>query len=48
MGEAVWELNGEVIARTPLYAAYGIDRAKKARTPLWWLRELLYIIKDIL
>ena len=48
MGEAIWSLNGEEIARTPLYAAYGIDQANKTRTPLAWLRELLYIIKDIL
>ena len=48
MGEAVWTLDGEVIARAPLYAAYGIDQVKYARTPLGWLRELLYIIKEIL
>ena len=48
MGEAVWTLDGEVIACTTLYAAYGIDQVKKTRTPFSWLRELLYMIKEIL
>ncbi len=48
IGEAIWSLNGEVIARQPLYAAYGIDQIQHVRTPFSWLRKLLYIIKEIL
>ena len=48
MGEAVWTLDGEVIARVPLLATYSVPTKDKQRTPLLWLRTLLEKIKELL
>jgi D-alanyl-D-alanine carboxypeptidase/D-alanyl-D-alanine carboxypeptidase (penicillin-binding protein 5/6) len=48
IGEAVWTLEGEIIAQAPLAAAYTVPRKENKRTPFSWLRKLLNILKDIL
>ncbi len=48
MGEAVWSLDGEIIARAPLYAMHGIDKQQVKRRPLPWLRTFIDFIKGLL
>lgn len=46
--DAVWTLNGEEIARAPLYASYEVLRATSARKPFGWLHTLLIKLKELL
>ena len=48
IGEAVWTMDGEVVARTPLYAMHNVQRIEKKRTPLSWLRTVFDVIKGLL
>ena len=48
VGDAVWTLDGEEIARAPLFATYGVEKLITKRTPLAWLRVLLNKLKEIL
>ncbi len=48
VGEAVWTMDGEIIARAPLYAMHGVQKAKKEKPTLGWLRALLNIFKGLL
>ena len=48
IGEAVWTMDGEVIARAPLYTMHDVQRIEKKRTPLSWLRTVFDVIKGLL
>ena len=48
LGQAVWTLDGEVIAQTPLYAMHGVPDMQKKRTPLDRIRNLFEKIKGLL
>ena len=48
VGDAVWMLDGEEIARAPLYAAYEIQARKSERVLPRWLRALLIKLKELL
>jgi len=48
VGDAVWMLDGEEIARTPLYAAYEVQARKSERALPRWLRALLIKLKELL
>ena len=46
---AVWTLDGQEIARAPLYAVHKVEQKKqKMRTPWDWLRMLLNQLKELL
>lgn len=48
MGEAIWRMDGEIIARVPLYAMHDVQKAEKKRTPFSWLRAVFEIIKGLI
>lgn len=48
MGQAIWMLDGEIIAEAPLYATYNVQKAEKERKPFAWLRVLLDKLKELL
>lgn len=48
IGEAVWSMDGEIIARAPLYAMHDVQKTQKKRTPISWLRTVFEIIKGLL
>jgi hypothetical protein len=46
---AIWTLDGQEIARAPLYAMHEIpQKTQKMRSPLDWLRMLLNQLKELL
>ena len=48
LGEAIWTLDGEEIARAPLYAMYGVQKKQVKRSPFGWLWALLNKLKELL
>ncbi len=48
LGEAIWMLDGEEIARAPLYAMYGVPQKKVRRTLLDRILALINTLKDLL
>ncbi len=48
VADAVWTMDGEEIARAPLFATYGVEKPTAKRTPLDWLRALLNKLKELL
>ena len=48
VGDAVWMLDGEEIARAPLYAAYEVQARRSERALPRWLRALLIKLKELL
>ena len=48
VGEAVWTMDGEIIARAPLYAMHDVQKTEKKRTPLSWLRTAFEILKGLI
>ena len=48
MGEAIWRMDGEIIARAPLYAMHDVQKAEKKRTPFSWLRTVFETIKGLI
>lgn len=48
VADAVWTLDGEEIARAPLFATYGVENPTAKRTPFGWLRALLNKLKELL
>ena len=48
LGEAIWTLDGEEIARAPLYAMYGVQKKQGKRSPFGWLGALLNKLKELL
>ena len=48
MGEAIWTLDGEIIARAPLYAMHDVPPTPKKRTPFSWLRAIFELFKGLL
>lgn len=48
VGDAVWTLDGEEIARAPLYAMYGVPQKKVRRTLLDRILALLNKLKELL
>ena len=48
LGEAIWTLDGEEIARAPLYAMYGVQKKQVKRSPFGRLWALLNKLKELL
>lgn len=48
LGEAIWTLDGEEIARAPLYAMHGTEKVQVRRTLFGRILELLNILKELL
>lgn len=48
VAEMVWTLEGEEIARAPLYAMYDIPQVQTKHSPWDWLRTLLMKLKELL
>ena len=48
VGEAIWRMDGEIIARAPLYAMHDVQKAEKKRTPFSWLRTVFETIKGLI
>lgn len=48
MGEAVWTMDGEIIARAPLYTMHDVQKTEIKRTPLSWLHTVFDVIKGLI
>lgn len=48
IGEVIWTMDGEIIARAPLCAMYGVEKKQIKRQPFSRLRTILDIIKGLL
>ena len=48
IGEMIWTMDGEIIARAPLCATYGVEKKQIKRKPFSRLRTLLDMIKGLL